>query len=194
MQQLINMVSSNLQRYIFATPTTQGANNLAGFTVNDYIASRGVVLTVYDQLSTALWNPRTGVYAYADVPGGAGDLNVYDHYSNTNDLNTMTTDQLAKLEDPNNHTGNLFLLSWTLTLDTTQSIACTATPGTTAIINLAQSAKQVLQQNMQDAYYAKKISTTICPNLLYTDACESTITDTALWLNQQFYGSASAAA
>ncbi len=194
MQQLINAVSNALQRYMFAQPVNQGRGDLCGFTVNQYIASRGVVLAVYDQLPSSLWNPRNGVYAYADVPGGEGDLNVYDHYSNTNDLATMVSDQLNKLENPSNHTGNLFLLSWTLTLDGAQNTACQVTPSTPAIVNLAQSAKAVLQQNLQDAYNAKKISPTVNANLLYTDAVDTSITDSAIWLNQQFYGTATAVA
>ena len=187
MTTLVNMVSSSLQRYLFSQPTKSGQGDLSGFTMNQYIGQRGVVLTVYDQLPSNLWNSRTGVYAYADK-GGAGDLIVYDQYSKTNDLNTMVTDQLAKLENPGNHGINLFLLSWTLTLSASQAIACAATPQTTQIVNLAQSAKQVLQQNIQTAYYAKQITSTIMPNLLYTDACDSSITDTAIWLNQQLYG------
>lgn len=194
MQQLINAVSNSLQRYIFARPVTQGRGELCGFTMNDYIGSGGVVLTVYDELPSTLWNPRTGVYAYADVPGGAGDLEVYDQYANTNNLPTMISDQLNKLENPANHDGNLFLLSWTLTLDLTQNSACLVTPDTPAIVNQAAPANRVLQQNLQDVYYAKKITPTINANLLYTDACDTTITDSAIWLNQRFYGTATAVA
>jgi hypothetical protein len=188
MQMLIDRVSSALQRFVYSGTTAQGAGDLARITLQTYIGSKGMVLTVYDQLPSNLWNPRTGVYRYADKPA-AGDLIVYDVYSSTNNLDTMTANQLGKLDDPSNHGSNsLFLLSWTLTQDAAQATACQFTPNDTQIITMAQSAKRVLQQNMQDQYYAGKITPEMMPNMLYTDACDSSITDTALWLNQQLYG------
>lgn len=64
---------------------------------------------------------RNGLFRYTDADAGVsavGDntLNIYDHYSNTSNYNTMSNDQVEKWQNNVNDPGNkLFLLSWTLT-------------------------------------------------------------------------------
>lgn len=70
---------------------------------------------------------QNGLFGYTDAEDGASAavdnmLNVYDHYSNTSDYDTMAGDQTKKWQENTANPGEkLFLLSWTLT-QTTGSI------------------------------------------------------------------------
>lgn len=65
-----------------------------------------------------------GLFSYTDAddgPSQAADnaLNIYDHYANTDDYNTMKNDQTKKWQNnTDDPAGKLFLLSWTLTQGT----------------------------------------------------------------------------
>ncbi|MFD2573188.1 hypothetical protein ACFSUS_21275 [Spirosoma soli] len=185
MTQLCSLVTSQLQNVLYDTPL--GSGTLADVLINQYIGSSGKVLAVFDQLTNVVKQQFTGVYSYGDMPGPA-DLVVFDQYSNTNDLNTMISDQFSKLANPANHTGNLFLLSWTLTQSPGQAVGC-GVPGATSILDLADQADAVLYSNITAQYNAGKITLSTLPNLLYVDNADSFVLDVAMWLNTNLLAS-----
>lgn len=184
MTRLLDQVTSALQPVLYSQPVPAGG--LANVTVGEFLANGGTVLAVFDGLSDTLKARYTGVYSYADK-GGTGDLVVYDNYANTNDLGGMVTDQLDKLDDPANHGDNLFLLSWTLTQSTTQAVGCVvgAEP---SILDLAQEAGAALWPTLVGAYQQGKITSAQLPNLVYVDNLQGTMTDFAVWLNEEILG------
>ena len=183
MDTLCAAVTSKLSSVLYNQSVSSGG--LSDVTIDEYIGTSGKILAVFDQLSDTVKSQYTGVYSYADAPvsNTQGDLIVYDHYSDTNDLDTMTADQLAKLTDTANHQNNLFLLSWTLTQSTGQAIGCVSGLGT-SILDLSEKANSVLWSELNGAYQHGSITLTCMPNLLYVDNCATFVTDVAMQLNQ----------
>ncbi|KZW03717.1 PLC-like phosphodiesterase [Exidia glandulosa HHB12029] len=90
-----------------------------------------------------------------------GQVNAWNSYSDSDDLNSMANDQIKKMHD---QSGGYFLLSWTLTQKAAGALLCPAEP---SILDLAQKANdaiftQVLGAASKDAY----------PKLLYIDKFE----------------------
>lgn len=181
MKTLLEQVTKALQPWLYIGSVPSGG--LQSVKVNDYIGTGGKVLAVFDKLSDPLKSQFSGVYSYADK-GSLGDLVVYDEYADSNDLDTMISDQLSKLANAANHGDNLFLLSWTLTQSTAQAIAC-ATLAAPSILDLAQQADVALWPALVSAYQRGMISSTRMVNLIYADNIQGTQTDFAIWLNQQ---------
>jgi hypothetical protein len=181
MKTLVAQVTQALQPSLYTGPVPPGG--LQSVNVSDYIGSGGKVLAVFQGLSDSLKSQYSGVYSYADF-GSPGDLVVYDNYANSNDLNTMISDQMGKLANSANHGSNLFLLSWTLTQSTAQAIGCSAGLAP-SILDLAQEANVALWPNLVSAYQQGKINSRLMPNLIYVDNVQGTHTDFAIWLNQQ---------
>lgn len=100
-------------------------------------------------------------------------LDAYNSYSNSDNLDSMASDQLQKMHD---QAGGYFLLSWTLTQQAAGAILCPAEP---SILDLAQRANnalasQVLNAASKDAY----------PKLLLVDKADfSDIIPLALAIN-----------
>ena len=117
-----------------------------------------------------------------DYSGGiinANDFPIYDHYSNTLSLDGMISDQGCKLQNPENHDKQLFLLSWTLTLDATQAVLCTK-----SIIHHAKDAKPHLKPQFESWIGKGYINASSLPNIIYTDAVDGTGTDVAIDINK----------
>lgn len=179
MQNLVNQVTSALDPWLYKGDVPSGG--LQSLTVNDYIGSgNGKVLIVFDDLSDTLHNPSSGIYSYLDKGKGTADLVVFDQYADSNDLDTMISNQLGELTNGENHQGNLFLLSWTLTQSNAQAVFCSS-----SILDLAQQADAALWGYLVSAYKQGKINPTYMTNLIYTDNVQGTQTDFAIWLNQQ---------
>jgi hypothetical protein len=181
MKTLLAQVTKALQPSLYSGAAP--SDGLQSVKINDYIGSGGKVLAVFDELSDSLKSQYSGVYSYADK-GHSGDLVVYDKYAESNDLDTMISNQLVKLANSANHGDNLFLLSWSLTQSTAQAIACT-TGTAPSILDLAQQADVALWSTLVSAYQRGMISSTIMANLIYADNIQGTQTDFAIWLNQQ---------
>lgn len=134
-------------------------------------------------------DPASGIYSYADYchdcPPSA-DLTVYDQYSKTNDLDTMMNNQWSKQGDVNNHGGDLFLLSWTLTQSNTQATACGIT-WLDSIVALADTADAQLYAQCVTRYGDGLITQGNIPNILYADLCNGFATDVAIYLNAQLW-------
>jgi hypothetical protein len=123
---LLDMISNTLGTWLYVNDT---GKRLADIPLNTMLSKgKGVVLAVLDVAS--LPSGRTNEYTYRDwntgskenPPSSAGDLSVYDQYSNTTDYNKMKSDQLDKFANFNgkmqwnaNLPTDMFLLSWTLT-------------------------------------------------------------------------------
>lgn len=71
----------------------------------------GNIIARFDGVTS---NPNSGIYSWDDVK-------ISDNYAGTNDVGKMVKDQLDKMNDPKNHDGQLFLLSWTLTQSNLQA-------------------------------------------------------------------------
>ena len=180
MEELIQSVISHVGNYLYKEDLPLADTPLA-----DMVAGGSRIIAVFDGLSDALHDQykSQGIYRYADYPGStAADLTVYDKYSGTNSLETMVTDQLKKMNTASNHGGDLFLLSWTLTQDDAQAIACGAHLGE-SIIKMAGTANAVLWKHMVEQFNQGHITPEKTPNLLYHDDAQGFATDVAIWLN-----------
>jgi hypothetical protein len=110
----------------------------------------------------------------------ASQYAVYNAYSDTNDVNQMTTDQLAKMQARRpSADAPLFLLSWTLTQSTLQAATC-GTGLSKSIISLAGQANSVLAEALLPACSANHF-----PNIIYIDNINAgvNVADIAMILN-----------
>ncbi|KMJ46464.1 hypothetical protein AB204_03710 [Xenorhabdus khoisanae] len=108
------------------------------------------------------------------------DLNIYGKYSNTNDFRKMSDEQIKKM---NNFYGyKYFLLYWTLTQSTAQSILCKL-PGVDSIKDLANYANQNLS-----AYPYIVIDSSSYPNIINVDnVLDTNITAFAVAINYKVH-------
>lgn len=106
----------------------------------------------------------------------AGQMPIYDSYADTDDLNKMMSDQMAKMEEQTN-AGNYFLLSWTLTQ---QGAGAVFGP---SILDLAAKANAALLPTLVPVRYAG------FPNIIYIDKYDSDIAvKAAMAVNRQRHG------
>jgi len=109
---------------------------------------------------------RSGVVAKAgSAIWGKSKLEVYNEYTGTNDLNKMMNDQLTKMKGGHGY----FLLSWTLTQDTTQATTCELPiVGGAGILELAGIANAALRGHLMPA-----TTSTVYPNIIYLDGIDN---------------------
>jgi hypothetical protein len=124
-----------------------GAGKAAVVVVVD---ASGSGITLGNQAGQGFWLPN--------------NFPVYNEYSDTNNLQTMVSDQLAKMAaQKTTPDTSYFLLSWTLTQSTGQAIGCCLelSPG---ILDLANSANAQLTSQLLPACNASCF-----PNIIYID-------------------------
>jgi hypothetical protein len=163
------------------------STNLAITSFNEFIADGGKVLPLLDSLKPEIQSKYTGIYSYADFEPGksvSANMLVYDKFSDTDDLNTMISDQFTKLRNPANHVANLFLLSWTLTQNEAQALACGAGLAPW-VLDLASEANNALWSTITTTYKDQTPPVYLLPNLIYVDNCGVFVTDLAIWLNEK---------
>jgi len=182
-QALFQLVNDRLGNRLFVNNT---GRRLAQLSLAELMPTRGTVWAVFDLKITSGSLPA-GMYTYADYDPTkpnptVADLVVYDEYSETNTLATMTGDQLSKLADKANHGGDMFLLSWTLTLSKTQ-----ATTGSECILPLSGPANDALAPDLHDAYFACALDRERIPNVLYVDTAADFVTEIGVTLNNLLY-------
>ena len=124
---MVKEIDDRVGSWLYRGPLPAG-KRLADLTLNEY---GGAVLLVVDG-DWAMNDPRPGYWVYRDATAenpAEGDLRVYDEYSRTNDYNEMSTDQINKFFSYNGtctdavySACDLFLLSWTLTTTSVESI------------------------------------------------------------------------
>ncbi|MGN6437557.1 MAG: hypothetical protein ACTHMM_13540 [Agriterribacter sp.] len=112
---------------------------------------------------------KKGFYLYQSC-------NAYNSYSDTNDVDKMIADQIAKMKAQSN---SYFLLSWTLTQDATQAATCEVPiVGGASIKDLAHEANNALDRLIPFVTPVNK------PRIIYIDAVEDTHPlDLVLYLN-----------
>lgn len=164
-QYLTKKIGDYLVRY-------QGGKRIGELTYSEILASgnsdAAKILVVIESLHDTVRDPAAGLYRYKDYnpknpnekSSKSADLYVYDKYSNTDDLEQMMESQHKKYVDPNNHGGDMYLLSWTLTHDGVTSPSVEA---------MAHTANSRLPSNLYEWYKAGEINTTKMPNIIYVD-------------------------
>jgi hypothetical protein len=130
----------------------------------------------------------TYINSYGDLkPGVTADWVTYDMFSNTPLVNVMTSaseepGQLFRIQQAGNHTGDFFLLSWTLTLSTGQVV----NPFAYSVVEVAQFANAVVARDVINSVRGGVVITGIFfPNVLYVDLADGFATDVAIWVNEQ---------
>ncbi|MBO4291394.1 MAG: hypothetical protein J5898_05755 [Lachnospiraceae bacterium] len=129
----------------------------------------GKILTVFaDESCMPEYDSKAGIFKYHDVGDSAeksvpaNQLNVYDHYSNTDSFETMKKDQLDKWKkNAGQSSTKLFLLSWTLTL---QGVGGNASG---SIEKLAQQANSKLKEVLKEQY--NSLGKDKMPHIVYID-------------------------
>ena len=153
---LVNQVATALQDSLFVNTT---GKRLADIDFATLTGTKGAVLVVFDG---KIPSKPAGIYTYADYnpkkPSFAADLVVYDVYSKTDELSKMTSDQCAKLANPANHNADMFLLSWTLTMDEGSYLSGWC------IRDLALQANDALE-----SFVSNEFGTSYSPNIIYVD-------------------------
>jgi hypothetical protein len=183
--QLIASINSILGNKVYINSS---GSRLADIPLSTCKGKAIIVFDIADLSSVILSN---GIYTYLDYNPSSpnkssANLVVFDKYSNTNDINVMTSSttptdqdhpgQMYLLQNSANHGGDLFLLSWTLTLSGGQA----SNPLAFNILQLSQQATGVLSKFMVNDQYSLSSH---FPNILYVDACDGFVTDVAVWIN-----------
>jgi hypothetical protein len=150
---------------------------LADIPLADFVRDHGSVLVLCDGRFPLAYR-QPGIWCYRDWESSdapAGDLCVYDQYSNTTSYETMKAEQVnrflafdGRCRQQANTCCDLFLLSWTLTPPTN-------------VISIAQRANlrlgDVMEQTPATNSHARRI------NLLYADDAGEWLTKVALRMN-----------
>lgn len=137
------------------------ASDLSLLTLNHYIGDgKAAVIVVVDPSGNDI---NIGAFATQGFYT-PGQYTVYNEYSDTNDLNQMAADQLAKMQARRpSADAPLFLLSWTLTQSTVQAATC-GVGLSKSILSLAGQANSVLAEKLLPACNAECF-----PNIIYID-------------------------
>ena len=153
--------------------SASGSFDLSTLPLNTYIGngSAAVVVIVSPSASGISLGSyaNQGFYSAANFPS-------YNVYSDTNDLDTMISDQFSKMQVQRpNPDSVFFLLSWTLTQDSLQAAACPLTGGSsTSILDLANTADAQLSQILPAC------TSQSYPNVIYIDNIQSSLDVAAL--------------
>lgn len=164
------------------------------------------VIAIFDGMNDSVIMPNRCYYFADMVPDSSnypdtvnvapnlpnGDFILYDCYSNTNDYNTMSSSskskgQLTKFNTSNYHSGDFYLLSWTLTMqmssldplfDKISDLAATANGHLPGVINSMISSNQI---EVSDGTYRR------VPNIIYVDYCDTFVTDACITVNDALH-------
>ena len=133
----------------------------------------------------AYWHGNTTNEDYSQGIIGEKHLQIYNEYSHTNKRYDMESDQEAKYLEFKHHDNKIFLLSWTLTLSDGQALEC-AFSTKHKIIELAEEVRGDLLPEMDALFDIHQIIPSMVPNIIYTDATNTTTTQAALYVNTNF--------
>ena len=150
-----------------------GSSDLSTLPLNTYIGNGNAAVVVI--VSPGASGISLGSYANQGFYPAA-NFPSYNVYSDTNDLNTMTSDQFSKMQAQRTNPDSVFfLLSWTLTQDSLQAAACPITGGSsTSILDLANTANAQLSQILPAC------TSQSYPNVIYIDNIQSSLNVAAL--------------
>ena len=172
---LLTILEGINNRYRDPNPTTVDLTqlNLQHFIGNNQAA----VIVVVDPSGSGI---SLGAFANQGFYS-PGNLNVYNQYSDTNDLETMANDQLVKMKTQRTSQNSpCFLLSWTLTQSDGQAVACGLGVGSCTSILISPHGQSALCGKLWPACASQ-----CYPNILYTDNA-NTVAFTALALAINF--------
>ncbi|GGD46064.1 hypothetical protein GCM10011514_07600 [Emticicia aquatilis] len=181
---------------------------LTEYTTNEITTSgttqHAKVIAVFDGMNSSITMPER-CYSFADmVPDSgnhpdtvntapnlpSGDFILYDCYSNTDSYNTMSSStdsrgQIKKFNTSSYHSGDYYLLSWTLTMknvdhvfDKISDLAATANGHLPAAINTMISNNQI---KLSSGGYR------CVPNIIYVDYCDTFVTDVCITVNDSLH-------
>jgi 1-phosphatidylinositol phosphodiesterase len=140
--------------------------------------ARGKIILAVQIDDNSVPNAPNGIFKYSDAGDGKvnsigeNTLNVYDRYSNSSKYETMQKDQFEKWKN-NGGQGDtkLFLLSWTLTLDTAEVIGG-AFDSKYTNETLAKKANPKLAGMLAEGINTNKYAK---PNMVYLDYIDSAL-------------------
>lgn len=144
-------------------------------TLNTFIGNgaAAVLVIVQPDNSISLGDfANKGFYNY-------GQLNAYNNYADTDSLSGMENDQLNKMASQrSNPDASYFLLSWTLTQNTAETLGFGS-----SILKLASQANSALYSALPP-----KLSKNTYPNIIMVDnfAADGKIVDLVMTINSQF--------
>lgn len=164
-QDLLTLIQTKLSGQML---TAMPGEKVGLFVVNEILKSGTRVICVFDGLDSSLYNPTVGILQFgslsdsAPVPLLGSNLDILDSYTGTENTVFMMVDQMNKFnifKQANLKNGELFLLSYTLTLSNLDS-----TPFSTSrsILDLANKANPWLWD------YATALVQPIAPGQLWT--------------------------
>lgn len=172
----INTTDDRLAELALDTIAPSRSKNPSGTTSQNPLSK---IIAVFDEMTATSDDNDKGFYSYQDLSTGkAANLVVFDEFSNTNKIDNMISDQVAKFENTDNHKCDLFLLSWTLTPDWGDEAA-----SITSVATLAKEADATLMPELLYLWQTGKISEGMLPNILYVDYADTFATDVAVTLN-----------
>ncbi|MEI6410088.1 MAG: hypothetical protein WCR52_11935 [Bacteroidota bacterium] len=159
---LRKLVLKHLGPYLY---TSSDPNcNLGYVNVQDMYDANTRIIAVFDDFSGHL-DCTTGIFSY-----GANDstksYRLLDDYANTDIFNDMLSDQTNKFNDFTSSDASMFLLSWTLTMKSTDFVS-------TSIENLATVANSNLWYGIFEMFKNEAFLTYKIPNIIYVDFVDS---------------------
>lgn len=158
---------------LFFAPGGNNGVDLTGLTINQFIGGgQAAVVIVLEPGNISLGSyGGKGFYTYSQV-------NAWNRYADTNNLNNMVNDQLKKMKDNRpNQDQTYFLLSWTLTQDALQAFS-----GVPSITSLADTANAQIYDQVMGASSKKTY-----PNILMVDGLkDSSVGALAVAINNVF--------
>ncbi|MCX8132097.1 MAG: RICIN domain-containing protein [Clostridia bacterium] len=161
------LISTKLGNYIYK------GNNILGTTYNDYVSSGSKVIIRYDDEDHE--DTSNGFYSPDEIP-------LFDDYANKNNHTDVMNDQLSKLQTNYGDPYHMFLLSWTLTPTITQYIeAGTIYPNRT-IKKLYHEDDWYPTTNNLESFVSNYGNFKM--NILYTDFCNTGLTDISMKANR----------
>lgn len=173
-ERVVNLLTSSYTDYLYKSD-----NNGVNLSRVDLDSMRGKIIAVFDYEYFAHINPQQGIFSYLDYdpsyPTISANLKVYDRYSNSNNVQTMRSDQLSRLR---NYGGlgkdYLFLLSWTLTQQV-DDILRGRSIETLATVFANPALQGALDEVRQQAYPR--------PNIVYVDFINPSLSSSIINLN-----------
>lgn len=193
-QEIINSLISRIRSKLGDNRILASVSGRVSQTQLKYLKGKAIIVFDVSELPGLQISRVMSYLDFDPSPSNAGqaDLVVFDRYSKTNDVEVMMSKNLPSdpqypgqeyaLLNSNYHGGDLFLLSWTLTLSDTDSL----NPGTYDIMELAQKATGNLStQIVALCTDANGIDRIKFPNIIYTDICAGGSTDVCEWINSR---------
>jgi hypothetical protein len=145
---------------------TNAETNIGTLSLSSIVNSGKRVIAVFDDMDSFA-DTSKGVFTFGS-PSSYENFRLYDQYANSDSLSDMASDQINKLKNFTSSNGSMFLLSWTLTEQSTDI-------ATTSIKNLAEKADMYLWYYLYYMVVSSPaiITTSKVPTVLYLDYFDS---------------------